>query len=242
MFGELAGAAALLGVIYGLWRWGHQRWQRTIGARRRQQRQVETIVLGTSLAYVERELGPARFVRGAVRYYQLKGAWVTAYFPGDAVEAYCVTCDDLRFPIEAEPLTYGGASDIRLGYSHFESGTTVEYQFVMARRLGFWRGGAGGNPAGYESVWHGYNDAGAGIGTPVAGGSTINSLVVACSHHHDWVVEHLNPGADPMLPADLDLLRLIPKWPGRWRQRRPWGIRGWLLARRAHAPNQPSNR
>lgn len=165
-----ASAAAVIGAVWGLWKFGLHLWNSTAGRRRAQAQILDQLACTMSRAFVENLLGEPRFIVGSPdgpdeRFYRLRGAWIGIQFEGDAVDLLSITITDSRLWYRTGGMTLG-VVDLRLGRDNFaESNDRFDHEqtWMGNKQAGYYRhyhfGGAGGN---HQHFWLSYNAVGAG--------------------------------------------------------------------------------
>jgi GHMP kinases N terminal domain len=160
-------AAAVIAALWGLFRLGRKVWMLTAGRRRAQAAILDKLACGSSVWFIEAQLGVAQFVRQVdfrdQRIYRLPGAWVTVELM-DNVVTFSITITSAKMYYSTKRLTFGQL-DLRLGQDTFAKAPDTfdgERRWIGARRSGYLRHYWFGNPGGYQNYWLSYNDAGAG--------------------------------------------------------------------------------
>ncbi|ADT99852.1 ETEC_3214 domain-containing protein [Mycolicibacterium gilvum] len=181
--GTGASAAAVIAALYGAWRLGVRRWNRTLGRRRAQAEILDQIVCTASMRFIDALLGVPLFVTHPygttlrTEYiYRLTGAWVTVEPENDAVKAYSITITDpeMFYDIRAKS---GGLFDLTLGRDSFAKVTRDDHDgesnWIGAHTAGYVRTYHLGKPTRYGRFWLAFNEVGAGTfpgGVPYASG------------------------------------------------------------------------
>lgn len=163
-------AAAVIAAAWGVWKLTRRRWERTVGRRRAQTAVLDQLACTVSMAFVEKLLGPPRFIIGddpssEERFYRLPGCWVGIVPKGNAVERLSITITDPKLWYRTDGLTLG-TIDVRLGADTFAKASEDfdgEQLWIGNKQTGYTRhyyfGGAGGAR---QHFWLGFNAAGAG--------------------------------------------------------------------------------
>ncbi|GAB20708.1 hypothetical protein GOEFS_124_00400 [Gordonia effusa NBRC 100432] len=169
----IASTFVVLTTLLAISKWLTQRWQGTVGARRRQSYILNQLVCGATAQSVNALLGEPKFIRKIdnrfERTFRLDGAWVTVEFEenpenGAPVVAFSITVTDRRHWFDTGILT-GGFLDIRLGEDTAIGCPESQSEwlwFGASRGPGYLRHHYFGNPGGYQNYWLSHNDAGCG--------------------------------------------------------------------------------
>jgi hypothetical protein len=163
-------AAAVIAAVWGIGKLGRRRWEKTVGRRKAQNEVLDQLACTVSMAFVEKLLGPPRFIIGddpssEERFYRLPGCWVGIVPRGNAVERLSITITDPRMWYRTDGVTLG-TIDVRLGVDTFaEASEHFDGQelWIGNKQSGYQRhyhfGGAGGA---HQHFWLAFNAVGTG--------------------------------------------------------------------------------
>jgi hypothetical protein len=224
-------AAAVIVAVWGLWKLVRRRWEKTVGRRKAQTKILDQLACTVSMAFVEKLLGPPRFIIGddpssEERCYRLPGCWIEIVPRGNAVERFSITITDPKMWYRTDGVTLG-TIHVRLGVDTFaeaeEDYFDGEQMAPGLKHASYTRhyhfGGAGGAR---QHFWLSYNAAGAGsieCNGPFASGVfgsfgdintppdhariTVNTLAVLSPHAA--LTDHSHGGFGPHIES-VDLL------------------------------------
>ncbi len=168
---SIVGVTVIAGIVWAaikfLWNPLFER----LGRRRAQAKLLDKLACGSSVAYIETVVGAPQFISTEdgreQRTYRLRGAWVMIEVDAsnNSVYAFSITVTSRWMFYRTKRLTFGYLK-VKLGRTKFGDhgiGFTGERYWIGARRVGYMRSYAYGNPGGYQSYWLSYNMSGAGV-------------------------------------------------------------------------------
>jgi hypothetical protein len=165
---SIVGVTVLTGIGWAGVKFGWNPLSERLGRRRAQAKLLDQLACGSSVAYVESLFGAAQFLSieddREQRTYQLPGGWVMVELHGNAVIAFSITITKRRMRYSTKRLTFRFLkTDLgKSKYAEHGIGYDGERYWIGARRVGYQRTYAFGNPGGYQRYWLSYNMSGVG--------------------------------------------------------------------------------